>query len=283
MYLLLLKLRERIREEDPYDRLTKFFAPMLLFYIMITVIMIQLGYIRDLTMHKSISAINPIFWALDNFGFLFAFYFLFLSYLECKDLLKSLHIIHKPLVLSAFLVLATYFIFLYQHWCIGYLFEGTPFYEEVEYFAIPIGPIKTWTSIQWLPGFIGSIIAIANMFLLYLQVRKPVIEMKREEVEIPYALSLFQFVTRISEVIGGATLEIFKSAIDGYNKRFNKSITIDDTISLSNIKDEEWPKLLDFLLSIYYMCIGPVTWEEAKQIEGLEKIVEEAKGRYSKR
>jgi hypothetical protein len=156
---------------------------------------------------------------------------------------------------------------------------GTPAYAGVTHIWQNIHCVD----IEMLPGLIGSFIAIANMSVLHLKLKEPMPEIKKEKMEIPYALSLFQFVTNISEVIGASTLAIFRSSIEGYNERFNRNIKIDDTIRLSNINDGEWPKLLDFVLNIYYMCIGPVTWEEARQIEGLDKIAEGAEERYGKR
>ena len=73
---------------------------------------------------------------------------------------------------------------------------------------------------------------------------------------MPYAFSLFQFLTKISEVIGGTSVTIFRSAIDGYNKRFNKEVQVKDTIKLSNIPEEE---RLEFVLGVFYVCIGPIT------------------------
>jgi len=69
-----------------------------------------------------------------------------------------------------------------------------------------------------------------------------------------------EFLTKISEVIGGTSVTIFRSAIDGYNKRFNKEVQVKDTIKLSNIPEEE---RLEFVLGVFYVCIGPITWEEA--------------------
>jgi hypothetical protein len=279
MYLFILKLRERITEEDPWERLTRFVAPVLLFYVMISVLLIHIIYVGRLATGDSanLPQINPLHFVLSNYGFPFAFYFVFLSYLESKDILKSFCIVHKPLVLSAFLVLFTLFIWLYEQW-LRLLFQGASFYADLAYFANPIGPFNSWNRVEMLPGLIGSIIAIANMLVLYVQMRKPLPKIGKEEEKMPYAFSLFQFLTKISEVIGGTSITIFRSAIDGYNKRFDKEVQVEDTIKLSNIPEEEWPEFIEFVLGIFYMCIGPITWEEAKQIEGLEEIVRRAKG-----
>ena len=277
MYLFLLKFRERMTKEDPWDRLTKFVAPVFMPYLIISVLMIHTIYVDKITVYGTaeLTQINPLHWLLTNFGFPFAFYFIFLSYMECNDLLKSLKVIHKPLVISAFLVLISLFLWLYTQWGI-FLFRGTPFYSDVAWLTNPIGPFVSWSEIEMIPALVGSIIAVANMLFLYRKLRGQVPQIKEDEVE-RYAFALFQFLTNISDMIGGTSITIFKSAIDGYNSRFGKNIKIEDTIHLSNIEEKEWPKFMEFVLGVFYMCIGPVTWEKAKGIEGLEEIVETAR------
>jgi hypothetical protein len=141
--------------------------------------------------------------------------------------------------------------------------------------------------IDYLIAFIASGFAIVPgiIALFTISPRKEILpkeEAKELEGKI-YALNLFQFVTRIANLIGGSTLIVFKSSIRGYNERFNKGIRIDDTIHLSNIEDKDWPKLLAFLIDTYYQCIGPIAIEEAKKVEGLEEIAEKVEERYGKR
>jgi len=278
MYLFLLKLRERMTEEDPYDRLIKFVAPTLIPLVMLLTMVNPLHYAGEHALGSNVISLTPL---AGIAGFSFAFYFVFLSYFECKDLLRNLHIIHKPLILSAFLVLATFAIWHYDKWC-TFLFAETPFYNEIAYFTLSDGLFYSWWGIEMMPGLAGSFIAIANMFVLHIKLKEPVPAIKREEVEVLYAFSLFQFLTKISEVVGGAAITIFKSAIDGYNKRFKRNIEIEDTIRLSKVKDDEWPEFIKFVLRIFNMCIGPITWEEAEQIEGLEEITREVKYRYGR-
>ncbi len=108
--------------------LQDFFAPALFFYLVISALMIHLTYIDAVAIRGAteLQQVNPLYWLLNNFGYPFAFYFIFLSYIECKDLLKSLKVIYKPLVLSAFLVITTLFLWLYEQWCI-FFFRRTPF------------------------------------------------------------------------------------------------------------------------------------------------------------
>jgi hypothetical protein len=54
-----------------------------------------------------------------------------------------------------------------------------------------------------------------------------------------YSFALFQFVTKTSEVVGEESLQIFRSAVEGYNKRFNRDIKVGTQISFSNVSEEE--------------------------------------------
>jgi hypothetical protein len=278
MYLFLLKLREKMTGEDSYDHLIKFVVPMLIPWIMLITMISPLHYAGEEALGSNVTSLTPLTGIV---GFSLAFYFVFLSYLECNDLLKNFRVIHKPLILSAFLILATFSIWHYNKWC-NFLFVGTPLYEEMAYFASSDALFYSYWDIEMLPGLFGSLIALANMFVLHSKIKEPVPEIKKEEVEVPCAFSLFQFITKISEVVGGTAITIFRSAIDGYNKRFNRNIEVADTIRLSNVKNEEWPEFIEFVLRIFNMCIGPITWEEARQVEGLEKFVEGAERGYGK-
>ncbi len=85
-----------------------------------------------------------------------------------------------------------------------------------------------------------------------------------------YSFALFQLVTKTSEVVGEESLQIFRSAIEGYNRRFNRNIEVGTQISFSNVGDEEWPQLARFVLDVYAQCIGPVAFDIAKNIDGLK-------------
>jgi len=84
-----------------------------------------------------------------------------------------------------------------------------------------------------------------------------------------YSFALFQFVTKTSEVVGEESLQIFRSAVEGYNKRFDRNIEVGTQISFSNVGDDEWPRLARFVLDVYAQCIGPVAFDIAKNIDGL--------------
>lgn len=259
--------------DDAWDRFTRFFAPALFFYTMISVLMIHLTYVNAVVLGATeLQQKNPLYYVLSSFGYPFAFYFIFLSYIECKDLLKSLRVVHKPLVISAFLVMITFLLWLYEQWCI-FLFGGTLLYRDVVQLSYPIWFFTEWWTIELLPGFIGSVIAMVNMVFLYKQLKKPLPIMSEEEAG-RYVIGVFKFLTGISEVIGGTSLTIFRSTVEGYNERFCRNIKINDTIQLSGLNREEWPAFIRFMLDVYYKCIGPITWDIARDVEELKGFVE---------
>jgi len=94
-------------------------------------------------------------------------------------------------------------------------------------------------------------------------------ERPRSEDEL-YSFALFQLVTKTSEVVGEESMQIFRSAIEGYNRRFNRNIEVGTQISFSNIEQDEWPQLAKFVLDVYVKCIGPVAFDIAKSIDGLK-------------
>ena len=116
IYLFFLHMRERFTGEDPWDRLFRFTAPYLMFYLIYCVTTMHTIYLgRLLQGTESFSLLetvwtNPIFYAFNNFGFPFAFYFIFLSYVECGNILKRFGIEHRPILISAVLILVSFLI-----------------------------------------------------------------------------------------------------------------------------------------------------------------------------
>jgi hypothetical protein len=92
---------------------------------------------------------------------------------------------------------------------------------------------------------------------------------------------MFEFLKNSTEIIGGATMTIFRSAVEGFNKRFSRDIRIDDTIHLSGLNEDEWPRFLEFLLNTYYQCIGPTLFECTKEIKILDEIVRRIEEKYA--
>ena len=102
------------------------------------------------------------------------------------------------------------------------------------------------------------------------------------ELKEKYVSTTFLFMAEAYNILGGPAQTIFESTVKGYNERFNKDIRIDDTIHLSDLTGEEWPKFIEFLLNISYQCVGPVTFEcckEMREIPEIKEIVERAEGK----
>jgi uncharacterized membrane protein len=133
--------------------------------------------------------------------------------------------------------------------------------------------VKAYQGIKWE---IPLIWPLANRFAILFGEKKEAEKPKSKEEFYPFAI--FQFVTKASEAVGNKSLIIFKSAVKGYNRRFNRDIkVVERQISLSNVEADEWPELIKFVLRIYSQCIGPVTWQIAKEIEELREIAEQIK------
>jgi hypothetical protein len=129
-------------------------------------------------------------------------------------------------------------------------------------------------------GTVAGFMALIPSILLLLEMRKPMPEIDKKSLENEYTLAIFQFLTNTSQTMGGATMTIFRSAVDGYNQRFKKGVQIDDTIHLSGLSNEEWPEFAEFLLSIYYQCIGPTTFECTKEIKIIKDIVKKVEEKH---
>lgn len=95
-----------------------------------------------------------------------------------------------------------------------------------------------------------------------------------------YELATLAFMVNSTLIIGEAALDILKGTISGYNKRFSKSVEIQKGMILKNLKHEEWPKFLEFLLERFYECIGPTTFDSAEGIVALESAINKVKNKY---
>jgi PAS domain S-box-containing protein len=95
-----------------------------------------------------------------------------------------------------------------------------------------------------------------------------------------YELATLMFMSNATLIAGDSSLEILRGTVEGYNRRFNKNIGIKEGIVLTNMPREEWPSFLEFLLSIFYDCIGPTTFECSEGIKSIEDIVEKVKAKY---
>jgi hypothetical protein len=100
------------------------------------------------------------------------------------------------------------------------------------------------------------------------------------EVGENYELATLLFMSNATMLAGDSSLEILRGTVEGYNKRFNKNIGIKEGVALTNIPEDDWPPFTEFLLSTFYECIGPMTFECSEGIKTFEGIVGEVKAKY---
>jgi hypothetical protein len=171
-------------------------------------------------------------------------------------------------------------------------FLGLFLIDGIVSLEITLGPIPLSQIVSpafWLkPNILlisGGMIALPPGIQLYLRLGKPMPKIKKVELEEKYIGGVYLFMTEVCNLLGGSGQTIFESAVKGYNERFDKDIKIDDTIHLSGLTDEEWPKFIEFLLSIFYQCVGPITFECCKKIREMpeiKEIVERAEEKFRK-
>jgi hypothetical protein len=259
MYMFLLRMRERLTGEDAWDRLLRFTAPFLMFYLIYCVIVMHLFYVGRILQGGNLSALdegwkNPVTYAIGNFGFPFAFYFLFLSYIECGNVMKRLKMKHGALVLSAFLILTSFLLWLYNQFSL-FLFRGTPVYAELSDFLSGI----TYNDFQMVPGFAGAIIAIAGTRSLYHEMRKemrPLGKAKSRDEE-----ALFRFVSEMGSVIGGVSLTLLKLSLERYGDTTGTIVELEEG-GISNFS----PDLPPFVVRFYSECVGPLALRKAREL-----------------
>jgi hypothetical protein len=106
---------------------------------------------------------------------------------------------------------------------------------------------------------------------------------RRVEAEIGknYEVATLLFMTNATMLTGDSSIDILKATVEGYNGRFNKNVKIKDGLTLRNMKKEDLPSFVEFLLETFYQCIGPTTFECSEGIESINPIVEKVKARYS--
>jgi len=210
---------------------------------------------------------NDLFWALCRFSYL-GYIFLALCYFELANFLKSFGSRQWYLAVIASCVLAVHPLIL-VHNQIRKLFgfvESTP-------------PI--FILLPYIFGSIAGALILIPSIALLLEMRKPMPKIDKKVLENEYLTAMFEFLKNSTGIIGGATMTIFRSAVDGFNKRFSRDIRIDDTIHLSGLSEDEWPRFLEFLLNTYYQCIGPTLFECTKGIKILEDMVKKIEEKYA--
>ena len=95
-----------------------------------------------------------------------------------------------------------------------------------------------------------------------------------------YELATLLFMTNAAMLAGDSSLDILKATVDGYNKRFDKNVKIKDGLTLRNMKKEDLPSFVEFLLETFYQCIGPTTFECSEGIRTIGNIVEKVRAKH---
>jgi hypothetical protein len=256
IYWFVTLLRECQTRESAYQKFTSILPLIFTFFVFFTAIFWAIHPKHDLL------------WAVARPILVFGYLLLTFCYLELAIFFRKFGSKYWHfLTASSVLLLAYPLISLHNSLRIAFgIVESSPLYLR---------------GIQSSFGFIAGILALIPSISLLLEMKKPLPRVDKEKLENDYLLAIFQFLKNTTNTIGGATMTIFKSVVEGYNRRFGKEIRIDDTVHLSGLSLEEWPKFMHFLLDIYYQCVGPITFECSKGIDIMEDTVKKVEEKYS--
>jgi hypothetical protein len=106
------------------------------------------------------------------------------------------------------------------------------------------------------------------------------IKTKEESI---YGNAVNEIVKSANELLGSSAAVIFTSTVKGFNSRFGKAAEIkreNSELILSRMEPEEWPHFLEFLLSTFYECVGPITFKFCEGVIGIEPIVAKVASKY---
>jgi hypothetical protein len=104
------------------------------------------------------------------------------------------------------------------------------------------------------------------------------VRIKEESV---YGTALNHIIKNASEILGSSAEIIFTDTVKGFNRRFGKAVKIEKEergVILSNMEPEQWPHFLEFLLTVFYECVGPITFKFCEGAIGIESIVAKVSG-----
>jgi hypothetical protein len=86
-----------------------------------------------------------------------------------------------------------------------------------------------------------------------------------------------------NELLRSSAAVIFTSTVKGFNKRFGKVAKIkreNSKLILSRMEPKEWPHFLEFLLTTFHECIGPITFKFCEGVIGIEPIIAKVAAKY---
>jgi hypothetical protein len=105
----------------------------------------------------------------------------------------------------------------------------------------------------------------------------------KSKEESLYGNALNGIMESANELLGVAAATIFTSTVEGFNRRFRKTVKIKKErkeLVLSGTEPSEWPHFLEFLLSTFYECVGPITFKFCEGVMGIEPVVAKVAGEY---
>jgi hypothetical protein len=255
LYWFALTVRERQTGESAHEKVMDILPLLMLFSVFF------IGVLWG--MHPQ----HDLGWALQRFSYV-GYVIFALCYLESGEFLRRFGVRswYAPSIASIVLLLHPLILIHNQMRILFGYIESTP---------------EMFTLLPFTLGTLAGLIAILPEFFFVLEMRKGMPAIDERRLESMYVRGILQFLTKTSEVMGGATLTTFRSTIEGYNRRFNRNIKADDTIKLSGLGSEEWPEFIRFMLNVYYQCIGPLVFECTEGIEVMESAADELGVRYS--
>jgi hypothetical protein len=106
----------------------------------------------------------------------------------------------------------------------------------------------------------------------------------KSKEESLYGNAVNEIMKSANELLGSSATVIFTSTVKGFNSRFGKAAEIkkeNSELILSRMEPEEWPHFLEFLLSTFYECVGPITFKFCEGVIGIEPIVAKVAAKYT--
>jgi len=126
-----------------------------------------------------------------------------------------------------------------------------------------------------IPAFFGAIIASVPSLELLRKIGEPL-----PAQESPGSNVMSDVARRGNEIIGGACYSIISGAVEGYNTRFGKHVTLGSDLSLEGLEEGEQELFLKHLFEVFYQCIGPLTFDILRGVDGTEKYADILRQRH---
>jgi hypothetical protein len=259
VYFFIIRVRCYFLDTEMYSQIKNHLGVVL----PLSVIFIALAYPFD-----KAPAIFYINWAICMPTLLFVMF----SYLELAWFFKRFRCFLWPLVvIGAIVGMGVPLLNLF--WVIQ-LKSGILAYEE----------ILTSIWIRWIivvaivHGSLGTLPSIH----LAIKLMSPLgVKSKEESL---YGNAVNEIMKSANELLGSSAAVIFTSTVKGFNSRFGKAAEIkkeNSELILSRMEPKEWRHFLEFLLTTFYECVGPITFKFCEGVMGIEPIVAKVAAKYT--